>query len=297
VGGTTTDLALVLDGRPLMSSKGARVGGLLTHVRAFAVKSVPVGGDSAVRVVDGALTVGPDRAGPPVCLGGTIPTPTDAMRVRGVTDLGDGDVARRAMEGVAAGMGVTVAEAAAQVMRRAADAIAREVDDMFVHWRNEPVYRVWEVVQAQHTRPDLLTGVGGAASWLAPAVAERLGTRCVVPPHAPVANALGAALARPTLTLSFRADTSEGTWATEEGDGGSLADAYLRLDGAEQMALRLLAEKAVAAGIGEYADEAQITHSEVFNMVRGATTIGRLLSATAEIPAGLLSAWGGMDGR
>jgi N-methylhydantoinase A/oxoprolinase/acetone carboxylase beta subunit len=293
VGGTTTDLALVLDGRPLLSSKGARVGGLLTDVRAFAVKSVPVGGDSAVRVVDGKLAVGPDRAGPPVCLGGAVPTPTDAMRACGLTDLGDGEAAQRAMAGVAAAMGVSLAEAAAMVMDMGVDTIVREVEDMFQQWRNEPVYRVWEVVREQHARPDLLLGVGGAASWLAPAVAQRLGVRCLVPRDAPVANALGAALARPTLTLTLRADTSEGTWATEEGDGGSLADTHLRLDGAENMALRLLAQKAVAAGISDYAGEAEITHSEVFNMVRGGVTVGRLLSATAEIPAGLLSSWSG----
>ena len=48
IGGTTTDLALILSGKPLLSSKGARVDSLLTHVRAFAVKSVAIGGDSAV---------------------------------------------------------------------------------------------------------------------------------------------------------------------------------------------------------------------------------------------------------
>ena len=50
IGGTTTDLALILSGKPLLSAKGARVGSLLTHVRAFAVKSVAIGGDSAVAV-------------------------------------------------------------------------------------------------------------------------------------------------------------------------------------------------------------------------------------------------------
>jgi len=43
IGGTTTDLALILSGKPLLSSKGAKVGSLLTQVRAFAVKSVAIG--------------------------------------------------------------------------------------------------------------------------------------------------------------------------------------------------------------------------------------------------------------
>ena len=50
IGGTTTDLALILSGKPLLASKGAKLGGFLTHVRAFAVRSIAVGGDSVVRV-------------------------------------------------------------------------------------------------------------------------------------------------------------------------------------------------------------------------------------------------------
>jgi len=70
IGGTTTDLALILSGKPLLSSKGARVDSLLTHVRAFAVKSVAIGGDSCVSVAAGCVTVGPQRCGPAICMGG-----------------------------------------------------------------------------------------------------------------------------------------------------------------------------------------------------------------------------------
>lgn len=292
IGGTTTDLALVLDGRPLLASKGCRIRDLLTHVRAFAVRSVPIGGDSAVRTAGDTFTVGPDRAGPPVCLGGTIPTPTDALRVLGGTDLGDGAAAQRAMAGTVDALGVSPLEASQQVIDAAAQIIAREIETMFAQWREEPVYRVWELVRERHERPSLLVGVGGAASWLAPAVASRLGVRCLVPEHAAVANALGAALSRPTLSLTLHVDTSRGSWITEEdGKSGRLHDSRLDLAGAERMALSLLAAKAREAGIGEYAREAEVTYSEVFNMVRGPFTIGRLLTVTAEIPAGLLHQW------
>ncbi len=292
IGGTTTDLALVLDGRPLLSSKGCRVRQLLTHVRAFAVKSVPVGGDSAVRVVDGAVSVGPDRMGPPACLGGKVPTPTDALRTLGATDLGDGVAAEEAMTAVADGLGIGIEDAARKVVDLVASTVAQEVETMFAQWRDEPVYRIWEVVQEQRRRPQILVGVGGGAPWLAPPVAALLGVRCVVPAHAAVANALGAALSRPTLSVEFRADTSQGTWVTEEdGRNGPLDGSRLSPAEAEEMALRLLALKAREAGIGGYADQAEVTHSEVFNMVRGRFTIGRLLNVTAEIPAGLLDDW------
>ena len=63
IGGTTTDLALILDGSPLISSEGARVNSYLTHIRAFAVKSVALGGDSRVRAEGGRVAIGPDRWG------------------------------------------------------------------------------------------------------------------------------------------------------------------------------------------------------------------------------------------
>ena len=292
VGGTTTDLALVLDGQPLLSSKGSRIKHLLTHVRAFAVKSVPVGGDSAVRAIDGSLTVGPDRMGPPACLGGPAPTPTDALRALGATGLGDEGAAHEAMAEVAEALGLTAAEASSRVVESVVSIIAREVEIMFVHWRDEPVYRIWEVVQQQHARPTLLVGVGGGAPLLAPAVASLLGVRCLIPEHAAVANALGAALSRPTLSLTLSMDTSQGRWITEEdGKAGRLDDPRLSLAGAEQMALRMLLARAEEAGIGHYGGQALVTHSEVFNMVRGNSTIGRLLDVTVEIPAGILSEW------
>jgi hypothetical protein len=62
-------------------------------------------------------------------------------------------------------------------------------------------------------------------------------------------------------------------------------------DQAEQLAKQLLAERAKRLGIGEYACEAEVTYSEVFNMIRGWSTVGRLMDVRMEIPAGLLPSW------
>lgn len=65
IGGTTTDIALVRNGRPLLDPKGARVGGYRTMVRAVAVHTSGLGGDSETRLNDrGRLAVGPRRAVP-----------------------------------------------------------------------------------------------------------------------------------------------------------------------------------------------------------------------------------------
>ncbi|HKY94026.1 MAG TPA: hydantoinase/oxoprolinase family protein [Kiloniellales bacterium] len=69
IGGTTTDIAVLRQGRPQLSAEGARVGGFRTMVEAVAVHTLGLGGDSEVRVEVhplqvGTLKVGPRRAQP-----------------------------------------------------------------------------------------------------------------------------------------------------------------------------------------------------------------------------------------
>jgi len=294
IGGTTTDLALILSGRPLLSSKGARVDSMLTHVRAFAVKSVAIGGDSAVRVIDGNIQIGPDRLGRAFCLGGPSLTPTDALRALGLCDIGDASRADEALFGIGQALGCSKEEAARRVVDAVVEKIAFEVNEMFMEWEEEPAYRIWEILQREKVRPENVVGVGGASPAFIPLVAKRLGAKGIVPPHAAVANAIGAAVARPTLTLNLRIDTEQGVYAvSEDGASGKVSDRKMNLDQAEVMARRLMQERARDLGIEEYVSEAEVTHSELFNMVRGWSTVGRLLDVRMEIPAGLISSWGG----
>jgi N-methylhydantoinase A len=300
IGGTTTDLALILSGKPLLSAKGARVGSLLTQVRAFAVKSVAIGGDSAVAVsgccgcAPGAgLTVGPHRDGPPLCMGGNGPTPTDALRVLGLTQIGDAAKAEKAMQIVAQSLGCTAREAAQKVVDAVVERIVFEINEMFREWEQEPAYRVWEIMKKEKLSARSVVGVGGGAPPLVPLVAARLGAAAIVPEYASVANAIGAAVARPTLTLNLHIDTENGVFSVaEDGLTGRAADQKMTPDDAVRLARRLLAERAARLGIGEYAAEAEVTYSEVFNMIRGWSTVGRLMDVRMEIPAGLLPSWG-----
>lgn len=303
IGGTTTDLALILSGKPLLSAKGARVGSLLTHVRAFAVKSIAIGGDSAVAVCHqgapdakgngGNLAVGPHRDGPPLCMGGNGPTPTDALRVLGLSQIGDAAKAEKAMQIVADGLGCTAKEAAQKVVDGVVDKIVFEVNEMFREWEQEPAYRIWEIMKRESLSAQSVVGVGGGAPPLVPLVAARLKAAAIVPQYASVANAIGAAVARPTLTLNLHIDTENGVYSVaEDGLTGRVTDQKMTAEEAERLAKRLIAERATLLGIGEYAAEAEVTYSEVFNMIRGWSTVGRLMDVRMEIPAGLLPSWG-----
>jgi N-methylhydantoinase A/oxoprolinase/acetone carboxylase beta subunit len=67
IGGTTTDVCLLRDGRPAIDPDGARVGPYRTMVEAVAMRTTGLGGDSEVHLVEGlegGLRLGPRRLMP-----------------------------------------------------------------------------------------------------------------------------------------------------------------------------------------------------------------------------------------
>ena len=65
VGGTTTDLALIVDGQVTVSTEGATVGEYKTCVQAANLLSIALGGDSHITYSrDGQIVVGPERVLP-----------------------------------------------------------------------------------------------------------------------------------------------------------------------------------------------------------------------------------------
>ena len=74
MGGTTTDLGILLDGRPQVTEQGAEVGGWRTMVRAIDVRTIGLGGDSEIHIgPQGKVTVGPQRIVPVSLLGARYP--------------------------------------------------------------------------------------------------------------------------------------------------------------------------------------------------------------------------------
>ncbi len=65
MGGTTTDVAVLNDGRPSLNEEGAMVGGWLTRVKAAHITTIGLGGDSLIQVSKNAvLSIGPQRVFP-----------------------------------------------------------------------------------------------------------------------------------------------------------------------------------------------------------------------------------------
>ncbi|NIM28746.1 MAG: hydantoinase/oxoprolinase family protein [Gammaproteobacteria bacterium] len=137
MGGTTTDVCLVVEGRAEIRSDRSLAGRPL-RMPMVAVESIGAGGGSIARLDSGALRVGPESAGAvpgPACygLGGEAPTVTDANMVLGYLDADrpvadlhlDADAAKRALAPMAAELGTDVAQLALGIVRVANAAMAR----------------------------------------------------------------------------------------------------------------------------------------------------------------------------
>lgn len=286
IGGTTTDIALWRQGKPLFAERGASISGYHTAVRAFRLRSVGIGGDSYVRREAGRLVVGPMRLGPAVAVGGKHATISDAMIAAGVSHFGNRQAALAAMQDLAlpcqssADAAVEVLDAAAQIVQQAiADTIAEETA--------QPVYTVNDIIHTDPFIPCRLIGVGGAAAGLVPVIASKLAIPYTVPAGAEIANAIGAAVARPTMSLTIRADTAEGFYTIPElllkqpikNCNFTLADARNIL--ADQLLTR-------ASQAGIRSTDLEEVYTEEFNMIRGFTTIGKIISCRLQIKPGVL---------
>ncbi len=95
IGGTTTDVALLKDGRPSIDPAGAQVGPYRTMVEAVAMRTSGLGGDSAVSVVQdglaGGVVLGPRRVLPVSLLGQDAPEVVHAALDRALRSTTPGE--------------------------------------------------------------------------------------------------------------------------------------------------------------------------------------------------------------
>ena len=190
MGGTSTDVCLVLDGRPSPAADRV-VGGFALRSPSLDVHTIGAGGGSIARVdAGGALAVGPRSAGAvpgPACygLGGTEPTVTDADLVAGrippdlvLPGLGAVDLAaaRTALGALGLGDAVGAAGAVLAVVDAAMELAVRRVS----------------IERGVDPRGLALVAFGGAGPLHACTLADALGMPAViVPARAGVLSAVG----------------------------------------------------------------------------------------------------------
>ena len=193
MGGTSTDVCLVKDGRPDLSTE-TEVDGLPIRTPVLDIVSVGAGGGSIAWMDDGGmLRVGPHSAGAepgPACYGrgGEDPTVTDAHVIRGAVRP----------EAFLGGRMALLPDQAAAVYQSLADRLEvtpEAAADAAVRVADANIVRAIQLVSTERGRDPrgyVLVPFGGAGPLHACRVAEELGIRTVlVPPNAGVLSAFG----------------------------------------------------------------------------------------------------------
>lgn len=291
IGGTTTDIALLVGGAPLLEPLGIELGRFKTLIRALQNTSIGVGGDSHVRLVEGRIAIGPDRLGPPLAFGGPALTPTDAFVVLG--ELVEGERAR-ALAGVAAlggELGLEPEAAARAIIDQACACILESIEAMVTRINTKPVYTIHEMLDGYRIAPTRILVLGGPAQQFE----RHLATHSTLPvslvPAWRVANAIGAAMARTTCEVCLLADTERGLVSISDTDHQWRCEHdYSRADALRQ-ATDVLRELALDAGAQPDDLAVEVTEDSQFNTVRGFSTTGRNIRVTVQIKPGIIAGY------
>lgn len=297
IGGTTTDIFFLADGVPLFEPLGIKIGKYKTLVRAIYTVSIGLGGDSAIEIANGSIKIGPVRKGKPYAFGGPKPTPTDAMIVLGFLDndiFNSMDVkyvkdrAYESMETLGKIIDKGAEDTAKLVLNTMADIIKAKIEQLLEEINQKPVYTIKELLYGKKVQPKLINVIGGPAKVLAPILKEKFNLPCYYPKNFHVANAVGAALARPTIEITMHVDTSKGILSVPELDIYEKISPRFNLNMARKKALELVKENGKNIGATEDELEAEIVEESCFNMVRGFFTTGQDIRIKAQIKPGLI---------
>lgn len=292
VGGTTTDMGILLNGVPILEPQGVDIGGLKTLVRGLKVVSVGAGGDSCVWTENGELRVGPNRSGPPACMGGDSPTPMDAFSVLGNYADGDAKKAKDALLPISKTLNTDINELSLRILSVMVENIRKAALVFLDEVNSHPVYTIYEMLHPDIIKPDRIILIGGPARLLKPYIEAAFGLECDVPEHSMVANALGAALARTTAQITLLADTQLRRIICPELHLEKEASHGLGID--ELKAFGFDAIKANITMLGLSDDvEFSIIEEHCFNMIRGFSTVGRNMRVKIQTRPGILSEWSG----
>lgn len=304
IGGTTTDISLWKHGRPLMTKNGVSIREYPSAVRSFAVTSVGIGGESVVRLKNGNLTVGPERVGPSVALGGVEPTLGDALIVLGHANYGDFNLASRALQDLADAIQATVqsnnvntlnnqltliktsSDVARLILQNALETIQCGVDEVITVENKRLIYVVADIVNPDIFVPEHIVVVGGTAPSLGASIGEYMDLPITIPENAAVANAIGAALALSTIELTVHVDTKRRLLVIPELGIKQQNCTLKRAEQVVERAKEALSEEALRLGL-DTAQEIEVISIEDFPVVEGWQSMERLITVKVQLAAGV----------
>ncbi|MFJ3474099.1 hydantoinase/oxoprolinase N-terminal domain-containing protein [Microbacterium maritypicum] len=239
IGGTTTDIGVLVDGFPRQSAHAVEIGGIRTNFRMPDVLSVGLGGGTIIRETPAGATVGPDSLGyrlpqEGLAFGGSTLTATDVALAVGGAEI-DGLDSPAVPE--------AVGSAAWTAMR---EILEDSIDRMKPNAAPVPV---------------ILVGGGGI---IAPTALDGV-AEVIRPDHFGAANAVGAALGEVAGQIEkiYRADPTD--QRASRADAAAEATERARLAGADPTTIEVVA-----------VEELPVAYSDGTAVLIRARAVGRL---------------------
>lgn len=289
IGGTTTDIFFLVDGVPVFEPQGIKIDKYKTLVRSIYSVSIPLGGDSVIDIKDGKLRIESKK--------GYMPTPTDAMIFLDLIEGGNKRKAEFMMNRLSEELNISPEETANLVLSTMGDTIKQKTDSALIKLNNKTVYTVKEVLFGRKIDPKFINIVGGPAKSLAPIIEEKFNLCCEYPKNYDVANAIGAALAKPTMNITLNADTERKVLSISELGIYETIRGIYNLDIAKEQAIKLLKEnmKDIYDEVEMNDEDFEIIESSSFNMVDGFFKTGENIRVTAQVKPGIIYRLRGED--
>lgn len=295
IGGTTTDISLVIEGEPLYASKGAIIENNYTHVEAFSLTTLPIGGDSKIGLLNNEITLD-SRQDFAACFGGKYPTITDAFNLLYDLKIGEYHKSEEILRQLAIKENLDTKTLAETSINMVMERLESAIREMFTRWEMEPMYKVWEVVNSRKFELHRIIGIGAAANAIIPVLAARLGVNHFLSQYSPVANALGAAVARPTININVHIDTGENYYSVyPTGYLGKIKNPRnFSLKDAKSLAQNHLAELVKEHNMEGYEEDAVFYLTEQFNVIRGYNTSGKIFDVGLQVKPGFIPEFTGV---
>lgn len=182
--------------------------------------------------------------------------------------------------------GNDVEKEAEEIVLAALKIIKKVVDKMLIQWEQQPVYTLQDMVRGNKFQPQQLIGVGGGSLGLIKALGKYMNLPVIIPQGAMVANAIGAAVAKPTLSAGLRADTTDGFYIIPESGKKEKLPCIFNKEKAKEILGNWIRKQTSSWLLDN--QELEVISYEHFRTIHGYSDVGDIYNIRMQLKPGIL---------
>jgi len=282
IGGTTTDIAFLSNGNLVLELYGAKIGKYPTLVRAIYSRSVGLGAESIVKIVDDTIKIGPKTKRWYEQDKNEFATLHDVLQF---SSLYRENPVNARLKSLSSQLNMSQEDFCKLVISRAVSMIEEKIKEGIEYINNLPVYTINKLLYGEKFAPQKIILIGGPAELLKPHLENELKIKVEVPKHYMVANAIGCAIGSISKEYNLVADTIQGKMVIPELNIYQSIPADFTIDQAK----KVLIEKVLECREAKNQDDVEIVDESSFNMIRSFRFCGRMIRIKAQLKPKLLN--------